>query len=686
MINKCARFTIKQLFQFKKLLKPLCILSVSWGASAESNILKESDFLSELPTLTSASRLKQNTHTSPASVTVIDQTLIKASGAQTLPEVLALAPGFQILHLNRNRQTVSYHSVSNQFPNQLEIMINGRSVYLPLLSTVLWNTLGIHVDDIERVEIVRGSNSATQGSNAFLGAVNFITKSPLTDAQWKGIASLGSRNTSEGHLTYAGSLDGGFYRISGSTARNDGSKKFNDSHERQYLNLHGLLTPTTWDTLNLAIGFDKGYSHIGYLYQYGNFPPSNYYLAKQKYSSNFQKISWSRELSRSQELHIQAYRNSLRLNENKPSTNDLATYYLGTENTDLAQSLLSLNPEFRGYREHGSTDLWDLEVALENQTGIHSSFSGIGFRKDKASSPVLFQSGQVSSKRVRLFNSSEIKLNPHWIVNLGLMHERQNSDLNATSARLALNYQITEETSLRLGYSRSQRLPSLLERHVNYEVIGRGKIEQANLALKAETIKNVELGIHHQFRQSNGSIDLRVFKESVNNAIMNYRVATPLNEEFGQRRNIGYWRNLGIESQFKIIPSDQLWLALNYSLVNNKVGSWKTGDDNQRFDGGQLAPRHTLSVISNYAATPDITISGAYYFMDNARWIRGNRFQSQSASQRLDIRVAREWRAKDSTIELSALLQNALPGSHSTFYQDNKFDRRALLQLAIAID
>ena len=667
-------------------------LALSPLASAQTLLLKESDIFGDLYTVTSASRLKQNLHTSPASVSIINQQMIKASGAQTLTDILTLAPGFQVFYLNTNRQGANYHGFNDQFPNQLEIMINGRSVYLPLLSTVLWHTLGINIDDIDRVEIIRGSNSATQGSNAFVGAVNFITKSPISGDSWKASATIGSMSSTSANLSSSGQLEGMFYRISASSETNDGHHRFRDSHKRNYINNEWTWSPSIKDNININIGYDKGYSHIGYLYDYSNFPTNQHYIARQEYNSNFQHITWTRRLDDSTKLSLQAYRNYLSLHESKPTKNDITTYYLPKSETDrltldhIANQLLLNNPDFRGYREHGQTILSDLEIAIENNASVIHSFTGIGIRNDKASSPVLLQSGTASSSRIRLFNSTEIDLAPKLTVNTGLMYEHQSSQVNAVSGRVALNYQIQPETSIRIGYSDSERLPSLLERNGNFSVSGFIDVDRANTSLRPEKNQSYEIGAHHQLEHFNGTIGLRFFRDDISNAIMNYSVKNT-SGSVGEKRNIGQWQNTGIEAQFKIKPAINFWALLNYSYLNNKVGSWDQGFDKETFMGGQHAPRHTLSALLNWELKEDLNLSTTYYFIDEVEWRKSyGTLTPMPRYERIDIKVAKVWRGINHQIELATLFQNALHRSQQTFYQDHRFDRRALVQLNIIMD
>ncbi|QEW05415.1 TonB-dependent receptor plug domain-containing protein [Nitrincola iocasae] len=655
-------------------------------------LLNEADFLADIPVVSVASRLKQNLHNTPASVTVLDRATISASGAQTLPDLLRLVPGFQVFHVNANKLGASYHGMNDEFPNQLEVMVNGRSVYLPLLSTVIWTSLGLHPDDIERVEVVRGSNAATYGSNAFMGAVNFITRHPATEARFSASGTLGSKQTQNGHLRYSGESQGAFYRISASHESNAGSTRFNDSAQRQFLSADLSFAPSLYDTLNLHVGMDQGYTHLGYLYPYHRFPDNQHYISRSDYRANYQQINWSHLLTPDTTLHISAYRNALVLNESRPTVEDILTYYLpeGLQTQAMADSLQQLNPEFRGYREHGKTHVLDTEVALETHSHNLSSFTGLGLRRDAASSPVLLQQIDIRDQRYRLFHSSEFQLTTKTLANLGVIHEVQSGGSKATSTRAAVSRQLSDDTSIRIGYSHSERLASILERQGNYRIELPPDqfhyIDRPNTELEPERIQSWEVGLLHSLTPLNGYIDLRIFHERISDAIVNVKQA----DEAGMRMNRGYWRNQGLEAQLKLQPNDSFWLIFNYSYLDNQAGHWHQGhqpDEFTHFPGGQLAPKHTLSALLNWQLTNDVNLSSTYYFMDEVRW-RGSygTLAQQEHYQRLDLKLTRQWRTASQKIELSAIVQNALHGSYQSFYQDNEFDPRAFLQFRLTMD
>ena len=159
---------------------PIVVVSylfpVAVSAAEESPGLSEIDFLSDQPmTVTSATRLKQEVRNVPASVTIIDRSMIEASSATSIIELLRLVPGFQVGCRYGNECTATYHGLSSEHNTRLHILVNGRSVYDPVFGGALWYALPISIDEIESIEVLRGPNAAAYGANSFSGVVNIKT-------------------------------------------------------------------------------------------------------------------------------------------------------------------------------------------------------------------------------------------------------------------------------------------------------------------------------------------------------------------------------------------------------------------------------------------------------------------------------------------------------------------------------
>jgi iron complex outermembrane receptor protein len=147
----------------------------------------------------SASRKSQSLRQVAAAVFVITQEDIARSGARSLPDVLAMAPGIEVAHIGNNRWAVSARGDNGRFANKLQVLKDGRSIYSPLFSGVFWEAEDTVLEDIERIEIIRGPNAAMWGSNAVNGTINIITRK-ARDTQG-GLVAVSAGSEDKSNLT-----------------------------------------------------------------------------------------------------------------------------------------------------------------------------------------------------------------------------------------------------------------------------------------------------------------------------------------------------------------------------------------------------------------------------------------------------------------------------------------------------
>ena len=140
--------------------------------------------LEELLTMegTSVAKKKQQLNEAAAAIFVITQEDIQRSGVTSIPQALRMAPGIQVARIDANKWAISSRGFNAQFANKLLVLIDGRSVYTPSYSGVYWDAQDTLLEDIDRIEVIRGPNSATYGSNAFLGVISITTRHAAEDA------------------------------------------------------------------------------------------------------------------------------------------------------------------------------------------------------------------------------------------------------------------------------------------------------------------------------------------------------------------------------------------------------------------------------------------------------------------------------------------------------------------------
>ncbi|MDX1458933.1 MAG: TonB-dependent receptor plug domain-containing protein, partial [Marinobacter sp.] len=155
-----------------------------------------------VPEVLTTTKLRQPKSRGPGTTTVIQGQLIRDLGILKLVEVFRLVPGMTVGFVGSNRPVTSYHGTVAYDQRRLQVLIDGRTAYLPSLSGVDWNTMPVALENIERIEISRGPNAAAYGINAFLGTINIITRSP-EDTQG---VSLHTSYGSRGHKKVFGSV------------------------------------------------------------------------------------------------------------------------------------------------------------------------------------------------------------------------------------------------------------------------------------------------------------------------------------------------------------------------------------------------------------------------------------------------------------------------------------------------
>jgi iron complex outermembrane recepter protein len=127
--------------------------------------------------VTTGARHLEKLSQSPAAISVITQEDIRRSGVTTLPEALRLAPGLEVARVDASQWAISARGFNDVFANKLLVLQDGRTLYTPLFSGVFWDVQTTMLDDIDRIEVIRGPGATLWGANAVDGVINIISKS-----------------------------------------------------------------------------------------------------------------------------------------------------------------------------------------------------------------------------------------------------------------------------------------------------------------------------------------------------------------------------------------------------------------------------------------------------------------------------------------------------------------------------
>ncbi len=182
------------------------------AAPAAGQVPKPPD-LTELPLeellklhVTSASRKEQPLSKVGAALYVLTREDIASSGAHTIPDLLRLVPGVDVAQINSNQWSISIRGFNTIYSNKVLVLIDGRTVYQPSVSAVWWDRQDLPMEDIGRIEVIRGPGGTIWGANAMNGVINIITRHSRDTQGGLVTAGAGSWRRGEGLIQYGGTI------------------------------------------------------------------------------------------------------------------------------------------------------------------------------------------------------------------------------------------------------------------------------------------------------------------------------------------------------------------------------------------------------------------------------------------------------------------------------------------------
>ncbi len=215
------------------------------GAQRTESIYEES-------VVTASRGAAQSPLESPNSTTIISEQDIRLSGITKIPELLRRVAGSDVMETTNGFTETSMRGFNQRFSNKLLVLIDGRSVFVDYFGGTLWESFSIDVDQIERIEVVRGPGSALYGADAFAGVVNIITKAPGTGKSGVRVG-VGDNLAAYGSVRATGREGDFAYRVSAGYTRNPRwSREFPDG--RKDLETTGLANSSAaseWSRLDV---------------------------------------------------------------------------------------------------------------------------------------------------------------------------------------------------------------------------------------------------------------------------------------------------------------------------------------------------------------------------------------------------------------------------------------------------
>ena len=168
--------------------------------------------------VTSASKKEQKFSQVAAAIFVITQEDVQRSGATNIPDLLRMIPGLEVAQIDGNTWAISARGFNLQFGKKLLVLIDGRAVYTPLFGGVDWDVQDVPLEDIERIEVIRGPGGSVWGANAVNGVINVITKT-AAETQGAMLTGEGEHKNDSGPFNTGESWEGDelsrFHEVSG---------------------------------------------------------------------------------------------------------------------------------------------------------------------------------------------------------------------------------------------------------------------------------------------------------------------------------------------------------------------------------------------------------------------------------------------------------------------------------------
>ncbi|TNC98145.1 MAG: iron complex outermembrane recepter protein [Gallionellaceae bacterium] len=678
---------------FRRSIQFAILILISSSVFATDDFITEHSYLQELPVVLTASRLSQPLSESPSSMTIIDRQMINASGFRSVVELFRLVPGMYVGNAGANTPFVSLNGVTDQFSRRMQVLVDGRSVYLPPFGGVEWNGLPLSVEDIERIEVVRGPSAASHGTNSFYGVINILTKDPSivdTDRLTLTKGDMGITNVSAQHGRTEERLD---YRLSYSYRADNGDNPevLNDSSSNRILAMRSNFRVNSNDTFEFQLGLNMGEAGKGTKGQLEKDP-----FRTVSTRNDFQMVAWRHSWDSGDE-------------------SKLAYYRINRNSTDPLKAInWNVNPTVFG-ADISKSSRQDIEIQNTTQLWHDNRVVwGGGLRYDFAEQPLIFST-------IHGLNQSRVFVHDEWrpiestVLNIGTMLEDDGAGHKNNSPRVSVNYHIQPQHTLRASFATATRNPVMAEMYLTAgknQYWSRAYVPPKN-PLSPERITSKEIGYVGHFGQ--WSLDGRVYYEKVRDIVGLdfYADLSNLADPKSSFKNLTDGIFKGIE-----VSADYRWVTgrVNLNYARQQASCHFSSYPTQYFNALPISATQTLaqmlaqayqsdylglcsesvpvnsaSILLNQRLSETVDFSTGYYFRDR---VRVNDVYSalpaESPMHRVDIRLAKEFGQKERPGggEIAVVLQNVFQDNYTAYGNVQQvanllFKRRAYLTASV---
>ncbi len=635
----------------------------AFAAGVSGPPLTEEVFWDEVPTVMSATRMSQPVVDSPVAVSVITQEMIEASGAREIPELFRMVPGFIVGYHDGHTPSVSYKMSLDRYARRMQVLIDGRSVYTTAIGGVPWATLHITLDDIERIEVVRGPNSASYGANSFLGVINIITRNAIADQGASVKVNIGDEGVRETYVRHGGAQGRMDYRVAVAYLSDDGLPIRKDYKRTQKFSFRVDYQLSAKDMISAKGGVGMGVRGVENRWTATLSPPR-----EKEVLNHQQHIRWQRTLGVGESFSLHFYH----------------IYQRNFEGFTIADLLLSsegpndtvLNPVSVDISRR--TERYDLEFQHNLSMGESWRVAwGGGVRQDSVwGGEDLLGGASIGNHLNQGFINAEWDPDGRYLVNLGVMVENYSTTGTDYSPRLGFNYKFSSSHGVRLTASKAIRTPSMFEYAADYSFSGSTRVVnresgvvlgpgadaydlfvRGSQQLGVERITAYELGYNGKVLSGALSYDIKLYRDELSNLIALVTKPEPPPDINGkaatyENQDALVIRGLELESTYLYDNGASARLTYAYSRLEEL-------SINNAVDYAKVAPKNSISLLVVKPFAGNYLGSLGYYYTHRINgW--GAWGESRDPVRRLDLRLAKEMRLLGNNAQLALALRNVL--------------------------
>jgi len=649
------------MFHTRRLIA-FCFLFNTSTVFANDAQLTEDEFFSDIPIVLTASRLVQPLNEVPVAVTVIDREMIEASGFTEISDIFRLVPGFVAGYYRANNQIVGNFFLNDSLSRRMQVLVDGRSIYTPGVGGPAWSTLPLNIDDIERIEVVRGPNAVTYGSNSFTGVISIITRDPLLESGSYFRTNLGENGLKEGTFRYSNTNDDLSYRLSLWYQGNDGFDHQFDGRQVRHLSGRMDYRLSDNDLIKMQFGISDGALQRNE--PSDNSTPEHY----NDVSANFQMIKWEHVFNSDSELYVRLYRNE-----------DKHVEEFSLQNVPIVGTL--------PYDQNYKSERLDLEFQMTQRLfpSLNIAWGG-STRTDKVvSRRFLGVNSPTKIKVHRAFINAAWNINDKLLLNSGMMVEKTNITGDSYSPLLSLHYNINKNNSIRLSMTEASRIPVALEEFTDVSITIPPPFNITNQIffdkkdLDAETISSRSIGLVGHYPEYGIEYDINYSHHKLKNIFTVDQEAFPTDvfdgtAAFLDDRDSATIRSAQASVRYASPGGSRIIASYAHTTIN---ASDLNNADEFISNAG---PKHNFSLLGIYKVNNLYTASAGYYYLGESRYIDGVTLRPEI--NRLDLRLARKIKSSGLNGEIALVGQN-ITGDEDAFYEQNKLNPKWYLSLKL---